>query len=838
MFNGIWRDLLHAGRSLAKARAFTLVCVVSLGIGMVPVIAIPYWARTLRMPPPGVDTEGLVELVTTPDGSRGPGETWSYPDFEALRVSDTGIALIGWKSGESKIAVDTTPGGPTESVATMFVSASYFKTIGVALARGAGFDATGDNPLTAEPVVILGYSYWQNRMGSDPDIIGKTLTLDGVPHVVVGVAPEHFSGHMGFQERQLFLPLGRYPPLRADTTLRFDRSREWLSVHGRLASGVSLGQASTAVAAVTSRLATEYPATNQFKAGIAVPYDPLGHFNEFGIVEAVAFTLTGAVLVVVCLNISGMMLVRSAMRERELSIRHAIGASRGRLARYLLSEAIVLAGLGAVLGSVVLFNGPHLLAWAGRPLPFEVQEALRFDPTIVSICIALCLATSVVFGLLPAARFSQPVIISSLKDDAGIGGFQAGRVHRLTAALQVAIAVPLIVLSAIALDRVRVTATGNLGFESDLLYAAPLRFDGVPGKSVESVELRLRSARDNLRRVSDILKDASGVASVTVADGLPLDLQSRSARVSLQVDKNSASRVVIVHTTRVGDGYLDTLDIPLLIGRGFTRDDSAGGEMVTVISKTLADQLAPNDPAAVIGKRLTFEPEGKTPQTLTIVGVTRDFPTAQMSSERAQLLLPLAQHPSPSVFLVARSAAGEPPLKLTAALENAVRDLGPDVDRTHTYGGGTAYSRIVTGVGLRQNSVRNFLERAAVTGGAGSVILTLAALGIYGVVGLMVATRTREIAVRAALGASRRGVVGLILFDVVKLVMPGVVFGLLITAAIVRLQGDNLGIRLSNAEPLAYVVGAAIAVLVAMLASLAHARRAASIQPMVAMRSI
>lgn len=827
MFNGIWRDLLYAGRSLAKTRAFTLVCVVSLGIGMVPVIAIPYWARVLRMPPAGVKTEGLVELVTTPRGSRGAGETWSYPDFETLRESNTGIALIGWKSGESKIALDTTAGGPTESVATMFVSTNYFKTLGVALARGAGFDATGDNPLTAEPVVILGYSYWQNQMGSDPDIIGKTFTLDGIPHVVVGVAPEHFSGHMGFQERQLFLPLGRYPPLRADTALRFDRSQEWLSVHGRLLSGASIGQASAAVAAVTSRLATEYPATNQFKAGIAVPYDPLGHFNEFRIVETVAFTLTGAVLVVVCLNISGMMLVRSAMREREFSIRHAIGASRGRLARYLLSEAIVLAGLGAVLGSVVLFNAPHLLAWAGRPLPFEVQEALRFDPSIVSICIALCLATSVVFGLLPATRFSRPVIISSLKDDAGISGFQAGRVHRLTAALQVAIAVPLIVLSAIALDRVRVTATGNLGFESDLLYAAPLTFDGVAD---ESVELRLRSARDNLEK-------ASGVASATVADGLPLDLQSRSARVSLQVDKNSASRVAIVQTTRVGDGYLDTMGIRLLVGRGFTHDDSADGEMVTVISKTLADQLAPNDPAAVIGKRLTFGPEGKTQHTLTIVGVTRDFPTAQMDTERAQLLLPLAQHPSPNVFLVGRSAAGAQPLKLTAALENAVRDLGPDVDRTHSYGGGTAYSRIVTGVGLRQNSMHNFLGRAAATGGAGSVILTLAALGIYGVVGLMVATRTREIAVRAALGASRRGVLGLILFDVVKLVMPGVVLGLLITAAIVRLQGDNMGIQLSNAEPLAYVVGAAIAVLVAILASLAHARRAASIQPMVAMRS-
>lgn len=827
MFSSIWRDLRYASRSLVKARAFTLVCVVSLGIGMVPVIAIPYWARVLRMPPAGVTTEGLVELVTMPRGSREAGETWSYPDFETLRESDTGIALIGWKSGESEIPLDATAGGRTESVATMFVSANYFKTLGVTLARGGGFDATGDNPLTAEPVVILAYSYWQNRMGSDPDIVGKTLTLDGIPHVVVGVAPEHFSGHMGFQERRLFLPLGRYPPLRTDAALRFDRNREWLSIHGRLLSGVTIGQASAAVAAVTARLAVEYPLTNQLKAGIAAPYDPLGHFNEFRIVEAVAFTLTGAVLVVVCLNISGMMLVRSAMRERELSIRHAIGASRGRLARYLLSEAIVLAGLGAVFGSVVLFNVAHLFAWAGRPLPFEVQEALRFDPFIVAICAALCLATSVLFGLLPAIRFSRPAIISSLKDDAGTGGIRAGRVHRLTAALQVAIAVPLIVLSAITLDRVRVTATGDLGFESDALYAAPVTFDGV---AEERVALRLRDVRDNLGKTN-------GVAFATVADGLPLDLQTRNARVSLQDDTNGASRTMNAQTTRVGDGYLDTMGIRLLAGRGFTHDDDAGGEMVTVISKTLADRLAPNDPAAVIGRRLTFGPEGQTQHPLTIVGVTRDFPTAQMDTERAQLLLPLAQHPSPTVFLVVRGAAGEPPLKLTAALESAVRDLSADDARPRTYGGGAVHPRIVTGVSLRQNSVRNFLERAAITGGVGAVILTLAALGIYGVVGLMVATRTREIAVRTALGASRRGVLGLVLFDVVKLVMPGVVLGLLVTAAIVRLKGDNMGIPLSNAEPLAYVVGAAIAILVAVLASLVPARRAASVQPMIAMRS-
>ena len=828
MLQGLWRDLHYAARSLARARAFTTVCVVSLGIGMVPVIAIPYWARVLRMPPAGVHTEGLVELVTTARGAQEAGEWWSYPDFQTLRESKIGVRIFGWTSGASKIATDTPTGVRTESVPVMFVSVNYFDTLGLRLARGAGFSDSGDNPLAAEPAVIVGYSYWQNALNADPNIIGSTLTLDGIPHVVVGAAPEHFSGHMGYQEKQLFLPLGRYPSLRADASFRLDRGHEWLNIHGRLLPGVGVGQASAAVAAVTSQLAIAYPATNQSKAGIVAPYDPLGTLNEFRIVETVAFTLTGAVLLVVCLNISGMMLVRSAMRERELSIRQAIGASRGRLARYLLSEAVVLASAGAVLGSVILVNGPRLVAWStGRPLPFEVQQALKFDPFILPMGLALCVLTSVVFGLLPAARFSRPAIISYLRDDVGVGGYRAGRIHRLTAALQVALAVPLIVVSAISLDRVRVSAIGDLGFDSESLFAAPLRFDGVADQSVET---RARSARD-------AVADASGVASAALADGLPLDLRSRSARVSLQVDSNTAPRVLTAHTTRVDDGYLDTMGIRLLAGRGITRDDRTGSEMVGVISKTLAERLEPDRPATVIGKRLTVAVDG-TPHTLTVVGVTHDFPAARMGADAAQLLLPLAQHPSSQVFLIARSHDGEPAMKATTALEHAVRALGSDVDRTLTYARGAAYSRIVTGTWLRQNSTHDFLVQSAVAGVAGTIILTLAALGIYGVVGLMVATRTREIAVRAALGASPRGVLGMILFDVVKLVTPGVVVGLTVALAFVRANGDNLGIRLSNADPLAYVAGAALTLLVAILASLTHARRAASVQPMVAMRSI
>jgi ABC-type antimicrobial peptide transport system permease subunit len=396
--------------------------------------------------------------------------------------------------------------------------------------------------------------------------------------------------------------------------------------------------------------------------------------------------------------------------------------------------------------------------------------------------------------------------------------------------LQVAIAVPLIVMSGISLDRVRSTATADLGFASDLLYAVPLKVDA---RKVPNADSRIRGVRDDLAK-------ANGVAGASLADRLPLDFRSEIVRAALEPDAGAAPAFVHVSVTRVDEDYLDTMDIPLVTGRRFSSDDRAGADLVTVISRTLAVKLFPNaDAGQAIGKRLIFGNDEKAMQTLTIVGVSADFPTSQMSTSREQLLLPLAQRPSQELFLIARSRPGESPQKMTATLENAARDFDPG-----NRGFGTAedgkpmYPQVVTGAWLRKHSVDDFLTQSAVGGIAGSIILTLSALGIYGVVGLMVATRTRELAVRVALGASRRRVIGMVLFDVVKLVLPGVVVGLIVTVGLIRVNSENMGIPLSNVEPLAYVVGGAIAVLVAVLASLAPARRAASVQPMVAMRTV
>src|SRR5262245_55452046 len=410
MFKGIWRDLGYAGRSLAKARAFTFVCVVTLGIGLAPVIAIPFGARLLTMTPPLVKTDGVVEVLTTRVGPRGATDQWSYPDYMDLRAADTGMTLTGWATGKTTVQ---TPAGTTDSP-TLFVSANYFTTFGVELARGAGFDDAQrdsappqdaqhkrdsaqsqeliDDARKVQPVVILAHSFWKNRLGSDPDVIGKTLTLDGVPHTVVGIGAELFEGHLAFQEADLFVPLERYPLLLEEKNVRSDRGNQWVHIHGRLSSGANVAKASAAVSTVTSQLAKQYAKTNENKAGVAKMYQGMGNLisSQFTLLKTIGFTLTGAVLLVVCLNISGMMQVRGAMRERELSIRQAIGASRGLLVRYLLAESMLLAVVGGTLASLVLFNIPSALSWmVGKPIPPQFQQLLRVDLSMIAFCFGL-----------------------------------------------------------------------------------------------------------------------------------------------------------------------------------------------------------------------------------------------------------------------------------------------------------------------------------------------------------------------------------------------------------------------------------------------------------------
>lgn len=820
------KDVLHAARSLAKARTFTLVCVVSLGIGMGAIVALATFGRAITAPARGINTDGLMEVLVLPQGPLRTKagvwatEQWSYPDYRALRDSDTGMALTGWVREVSAVGVKRPDESETRHAVTLYVSANYFSTFGARLAQGAGFDPAQDDATAGEPRVILSHDFWRVQTASDPDIVGKPFTFNGVPHIVVGVAPEDFVGHFHFFQAPgslVFMPLERHPRLQANPALRDDRTTDWVHIHGRLRPGVDSRRASALVTAAAAGLATRHPATNAFKSATVEPYASMGAVGrpESRRVLSVMLGLAAAVLLVVCLNISGMMLVRGTIRERELSIRAALGAARQRLIQYLFFEALVLAVAAAAVSGFVLFGIPAIIAWyIGAPVPEEID----LDAVNVLIASGLCLVVSLLFGLLPAVRFSRPNLITAIKDDAGGGGTRTIRVHRLAAMVQIGIAVPFLVISGVMLDRVR---TADLGFETEGFAAAKL-----PPLAGEE-----RPAGFSIRQVRDNLQQAAGVRSVAVAEGMPVDFDYREFRVG----RTDGQTFVTAHVTHVGEHFLETIGVPLRRGRTITAEDRLAAADVVVISQPLADVLFSG--AEPIGERVTVTLADREEREVTVIGVTADFASSQMTTTRLQILLPMPEAFPSTVHLIARGAPGDEP-QLRAALETALRDAGVEPLP------GIAFPSIVIGQDLLDKSIGDLISESLAVGFAGGLVLILAALGIVGVVGFMVATRTREIAVRMALGSTRLRVFTLMLSDIAKLVIPGVAVGLMVAAVLIRAMEDVLGTPLTLGpdplgimEPLIYAGASIVAVSAALLAGVPAARRATAVQPMVAMRA-
>jgi predicted permease len=803
-FSTLGPDLIHASRSLWKAKAFSFVGVVSLGIGMGTVLLIMVFLRVITGPPPLVNTRGLVELLITPQGELRTkmGEwaidRWSYPDFAEVRDADSGMAITGWTLNDTVLQLPT---GGSMRQATLYASPNYFKTIGVALARGREFDTADDS----RPVVIVSGYLWRNSLGLDPDIVGKTLVVDGVPRVVVGLAPEGFRRHLSSEEMagiRLFLPLSQHPRLTGPASAVFDRELDWVRVLGRLQPGISMGQANAAVSSIMTGIAARHPATNALKQASVEPYSPLGARSASAVVvvRAGLLGISGVVLLVVCLNISGMVMVRSARRERELAVRLAMGASRARLIQYLLAESLVLAVLGGTLAGLVLYGTPAIVAWGyGVPIP---DPRLRPDAIMVLVGVGLCFVTSLIFGLVPAIRFSRPSLVTTLKDEAGGGGRRVGRAHRITTAIQAAIAIPFLVICGLKLDNVRTTATADLGFTTAGLYALPV--DGPEPRALVTAKQTLETSPD--------------IQSVTVADGLPLDFNQRSIRVARAGEADASW----AHVTRVDTRYFETMGIKLLSGRPITAEDRSGRMLVTVLSEPLARQLFAGGNA--LGQLLTLTVDDAPAQSVTVVGISNDLVASQMGSARPQLFLPLAQHPAPRVTLIARSPAS--PESVQSIFQRAFPDLDQNILR----------ASFVTGDKLVSTSMWDLFSHSAVAGVCGLIALALTALGVFGVVGFMVATRTREIGVRIALGASRPRVLGMVLLDTVKLVVPGVLIGLLPAAWALR-QEDFAYYSLGITEPLIYAFATGLTLATAVISALPSARRAAKVEPIVAMKA-
>jgi predicted permease len=817
-------DLRHAFRSLTKSRAFTLIAVLSLAVGVgINTALFTVVHATWLEPVPGVSgADRIVELLTTRRGAES--VLWSYPDLQDVRDAGTPIeALAGAKERDGSL---TTEDG-TQGVRVSYVTANYFEVMGVVPSRGRPFLPSEDLVPGGHPVAVVSHAMWQNRLGGRQDIVGLAITLNRAPYTVVGVAPEEFRGHRTFSSADLWAPITQHPLMTGANSLATDRVALWLEVFGRLRAGATVDEADVALQTVFSRLANEYPESNEERSARAATFGPVpAHGRAESMIATGALVgLAGLVLLIICGNVAGMVLARSATREREIAVRMALGSGRGRLVRHLMAEALLLAVVGGSLGMLLAFWATGTLS----PAYFSDMPNLSLEPnlTILAFSLLLTLGTTIVFGLFPALRFSKPDMISSLKDDTGGGGRRVGRIHRIATSAQAGVALSLIVTCSLFVRALGVMEQRDLGFDPQDLMLTRMDLAQQGYTTAEAGEAVLDRMKASVSTVP-------GVTSVTVADGIPLDLVGNFTSVTRGDRSYEAGGNVSVEFTLVDDGYFETIGTPILRGRGIERTDEASSEPVVVITQALAERLWPGEEA--VGRQLRFSSrfhrifiprqgiEVDSARAYTVVGVAGQVASSRATEDQPHVFISLRQNYRPQVMIVARALASS--AALTRSIQSAVLTVDPTLP----------FPVISSSESLVQRSTEAQRRTAEMAAGLGLLALLLSAIGVYGVVAFAVARRTREIGLRMAIGATRAQVLGAVLRDAVRLAVPGLAVGALLAVGLAAAAG-NILLGVSPADPISLGTAGGLLLLVILLASLVPARRASGIDPMVALRS-
>lgn len=806
---GLLRDATHALRSLARSWIFTGVSLLSLSCGLGIAMAVFLLLRQTIEPPFHVDEEGLAEVFVR-EGARVV-DGWSYPDFTDVTGSVGSARVVGWTTSEGML--DAGEGEAGRQIRTAYVSPGYFDLLGQTPPMGRALTAA-DAALSGSTPVVITDPVWKSWFASDPEVVGRALTVDGAPHVVVGVAPPYFRGHSAGLNAHLFVPLDRHPSLSPGASTRFDRDARWLRVIARAASGTTVAELDAVIAATMEGLSAAHPETNADRGSLALPYAWQGAEvrNTEGFIIRAAFAgIQGLVLLIVCLNIGGMVLVRSATRERELALRMAIGSSRGRLVQYLMAESVLIGIAGGVLVIAALQAGvAFLVREIGAP-----PQNVAIDGQVMAVCMGLSLAASVAFGLLPALRFSRASLVSSMRDGSG-GGRRAGRIHRFAVAGQVALAVPVLIVAGSVTRGANSMTTAEYGVRSDGLIVSD-RLDLAPqGYSPSQVQSLARSVQAEVNALP-------GVTSTTVTDHTPLD----GSRASLVVTSPTNGSTIDARVSRVDEYFFATMDIPILRGRPISADDISGVDPTIVVTTTLADRLFGTDDP--IGQRLALHSRGESgePQLFTVVGVSGDVAGAFLESDTDNVFLSYWQHPGAALTVAVRTSSVDEAFR--TAMGDAVVALDPSLVAPSV----RPFSEIIEDRGRDMPIWSVFFTIIS------GLLLGLCALGIYGIVAFAVASRTREIGVRMSLGASRERVVRGVLWDAVRIAAPGLVVGGVLGVAIgLRVLNQMYAqIGLPMAGPSIMLAGAAGALAVVLAASLSPARRAAGVDPMEALRA-
>ena len=822
------RDTRHAIRRLARDWRFAAAAVLILGLGIGANTAIfSLINATLLRRDSFADPERLVDIYQNASNAGGvDGNSYqAYLDMAAYTdvFASTAAAFVPH-------GVNYLDEGALRPAIAEHTTASYLSVLGLRPSLGRWFDSAEDAP-GAAPVAVVGYQAWTRKFRADPSVIGRTVRIDGVPVTIVGVGP---AGHRGTINvgivTDFWLPISSLPAMgAAPRTLGRRPEEAAFFVKARLRDGVTPAQAQAAMHILGARLASEYPTEDPGK-GISVfaSKDVRIHPQMDGVVAAVAsllLTVVGLVLAIACSNLATLLLVRGTARAKEVSVRLALGATRGQLVRHLLTESVLLSAAGCVTGCLLAW-------WAIRSLPaldLPLAVDLSLDYRVLGFAVAIALVTGAAFGLAPALKATRIDLVPTLRGDAETPSPEHRRftLKNALVVFQVAVSVVLLGGTSVFLQMLTASRLARVGFAVDgiAMLETDARYAGYSATAAQSL------FEDMRRRVAAI----PGVRSAVLARGLPM--QTAGVPVIVEgaaVAPGAVSGVPVA--VWAGPGYFDLLGIPILFGRALDERDRRDTPRVAVVSETMARQyFGIGDGASAVGRRFRLERDTNANAWIEVVGVARDTGTADLPGDLVD--------PTPQLFYRSFTQWDLPP---TTVLAHTVLDPVGLVG---------AMQRELRAVNITlpvisAKTMAQYLEEslvapktvAAFFGALGALGLCLACIGLYAVVAFGVTRRSREIGIRMALGAPSQRVVWSVVREVAILVGVGTGAGLGLTVLAVlavraaTVPAPGISLYRPTADPLAMLSIAALMALVGLAAAYAPARRAARMDPLAALR--
>src|SRR5271156_3076111 len=786
----LWQDLRYGLRMLAKSPGFTAIAILTLALGIgVNTAIFSYVNAWLIHPLPYPQANCLMVLLShdTKKGwtSSGVASTADFLDYQQQNTSFAQLA--GWTQWSFNLTSD----GPPDRVIGGLVSWNFFQTLG------------------AQPMLSRGL--WESRFAADPNIVGRKIALQGETYTVVGVMPADF-------QFPLMGVANIWSPLAFDDTQRADRVTSWFSAFGRLKPDVTQEQAAAELAAIASRLEKLYPQTNTNQTSLlsAMAFE-IGK-NEGLQQVMICFWIVALVLLIACATAANLMRARASRRTKEFAVRGALGASRARLVRQLFTESLLLFTAGGFAGAFFGVWGVH---WIEDSIPSRIRGYLvnyghaSLDVTTFAYTFGIALLCGAVFGLAPAFENSGVDVNRYLKEAAGqlSGSRRGARLRRILVASEVAVAIVVLISTALMVKDFARATYGDLGFNPQNVTTAELVIP--PSKYVSDAQIR-----NFYERAISGVRALPEVTSVDASEYIPFGESSQSYTIHV-VGRPAAlpGEAIGADYSAITPGYFSTMQIALLRGRGIEPSDGAGAPNAVVINETLArQQFAQENP---IGRQLEI---GEKPDVCTIVGVVHDVKKFSMSDRpQRQIYVSAEQFPNRYMSIVVRAPREAP--GLAAGIRNAIWA----VDSEQPISAVRPLNDLIT----ERNTPNRIL--AQLVGFFGALALLLGAVGIYGVMAHSVQQRIHELGVRMALGASLAEVMRLVLRQGFKLTFFGMVFGLLAAAGVTRGLASILA-NVKPGDPFTFIAVAALFSLVALAACYIPARRASRVDPMVALR--